>query len=193
MHYDPYNAKGAMSTSCPALAVVGCSADKHVFLLDYFLSKEKYGKVYDRIFRYNDVWRPSLFTYEDVGHQNMTAFHIQEIMKTAEYKAAHKPFPRIQGCPVHNTGNTTRIRENLFPVIEKKKFAVRRKHQAFLTMLDTFPHPVMDHDYDLLVALAQGAPLWRFPEDVDTTDTRRAEEDAYLASFGKPYMAGLAP
>ncbi len=187
MHYDPYNAKGAASTSCPAIAVIGTAEDKHVFLLDYFLAKEQYGKVYDRIFRYNDVWRPALFTYEDVGHQNLTAYHIAEIAKTAEYKAKHKPFPRIEAVTTGNRSKEVRVREGLFPVIEKKKFACRAKHQAFLTMLETFPHRQMDHDYDLLDAISQGAEKWRYPEGQDEHKSRQGEEEAYLAHFGQPY------
>ncbi len=186
MHYDPYNAKGAGSTSCPALAVVGAIAD-HVFLFDYFLAKDSFGKVYDKIFRMNDIWRPKVFTYEDVGHQGLTAYHIKEIAKTTEYKAAHKPFPRIEGVTTGNRSKEVRIREGLFPVIEKKKFACRAKHQAFTNMLDTFPHRQLDHDYDLLDALAQGAALWRPTELEDTRKERNGEEDAYLAKFNEPY------
>ena len=186
-HYDPYNAKGAGSTSCPALVVVGTAPDGHVLLLDYWMGKQNYGGVYDRIFRYNDVWRPRMFTYEDVGHQNLTQYHIAEIAKTAEFKLKHKPFPRMEGIPTGNRTKEIRIREGLFPVIEKKQFAIRTKHQTFLSMLETFPHRQLDHDYDLLDALSQGSKLWRFPEQEEHVDKRLAEEDEYLRNFNKPY------
>lgn len=187
IHYDPYNAKGAGSTSCPALCVVACTPDGHVLLLDYWLGKANYAGVYERLFRYNDVWRPRLFTYEDVGHQNLTAYHIREITKTAEYRAKHKPFPRIEGVAVGNRTKELRIREGLFPIIEKKKFGIRSKHQTFLKMLETFPHRQLDHDYDLLDALSQGSKMWRFPEQTERVDKRGQEEEEYLRNFNSPY------
>jgi hypothetical protein len=191
LHYDPYNAKGVGSTSCPALVVVACCPDGHVLLLDYWMGKQNYGKVYDRIFWYNDTWRPRMMTYEDVGHQNLTEFTVKEIAKTQEYKAKHKPFPRMEGVATGNRSKELRIREGLFPVIEKKKFGIRKKHQTFLNMLETFPHRQLDHDYDLLDALSQGAKLWRFPEQMERVDKRAAEEQEYLRAFNQPYgMAG---
>ena len=187
MHYDPYNAKGPSSTSCPAIVVVGTSADKHHFILDYYLSKENYGKIYDRIFYYNDTWKPRLFTYEDVGHQNLTKHHIETIARTTEYKSQHRNFPRIEGVKAGTRSKERRIREGLFPVIEKKKFSCRRKHQMLLKMLETFPHAVFDHDYDLLDAISQGANLWRFPESEDSMIDARAQDDEYLKHFNEPF------
>lgn len=187
VHYDPYNAKGGGSTSCPALVAVGSASDGHVFLLDSFTSKENYGKIYDKIFKMNDVWRPTLFTYEDVGHQNHCAFHIGEIGKTAEYKEKHKKFCRMQGVTTGNRSKEVRVREGLFPVIEKKKFAIRKSHTAFLKQLETFPHKQFDHDYDLLDALSQGANLWKYPESTEARDAYRNTEDEYLRNFNQPY------
>lgn len=187
LQYDPYNAKGAGSTSCPALVAVGAASDGHVFLLDSFTSKENYGKIYDKIFKMNDVWRPKLFIYEDVGHQNHCAFHIQEIGKTTEYREKHKPFPRILGVTTGNRSKEARIREGLFPVIEKKKFAIRKTHITFLKQLETFPHKQFDHDYDLLDALAQGTKEWRYPESSETHLAGRENESEYLSKFNTPY------
>lgn len=194
LHYDPYNAKGAKSVSCPALVVVGTSSDEHVFVLDYFVGKESYAKIYDQIFRLNDIWRPRMFTYEDVGHQNLTGYHIQKISQTAEYKATHKAFPRVEGLLTGNRAKERRIREGIFPVIEKKKFAIRSKHQLLLRMLEHFPHRELDHDYDLLDALSHGPsktktgiPVWRYPESEDTALAAKGGEDEFLAHFNEPY------
>jgi hypothetical protein len=198
LHYDPYNAKGVTSKSCPALVVMGLSSDEHHFVLDYFLSKENYGRIYDKIFNYNDIWRPRLFTYEDVGHQNLTAHHIQTVARTAEYKSKHKAFPRIEGVPTGNRAKEQRIRDGLFPVIEKKKFAVRRKHLTLLKMLETFPHKTLDHDYDLLDAIShgplktkEGSRIWRYPHTADMDLGAINAEDEYLRHFNEPFsMAG---
>lgn len=194
LHYDPYNAKGAGSKSCPALAVIGTSSDEHVILLDYFISQENYGKIYDKIFFYNDTWRPRLFTYEDVGHQNLTEHHIKTVAKTAEYKAVHKAFPRIEGIPTGNKSKEQRIRDGLFPVIEKKKFAIRKKHLLFQKMLETFPHKTLHHDYDLLDAITQGVlktkeggRVWRFPLTEDASIGAVNAEDEYLKHFNEPF------
>jgi hypothetical protein len=187
IHYDPYNAKGGGSTSCPAIVVVGTSSDGHIFLIDYFLGKENYGKIYEVLFRYNDTWRPRLFTYEDVGHQNAVAFHWTEIARTVEYKQRHKNPPRIEGVKTGNRSKELRIREGLFPAISQKKFAVRSTHVSFLKMLDTFPHRVFDHDYDLLDALAQGSTTWAYPQNAEQDQRTREEEDEYLAHFNEPY------
>lgn len=198
LHYDPYNAKGAGSKSCPALVVVGLSSDEHTFVLDYWLSKENYGKVYDRIFFYNDTWRPRLFTYEDVGHQNLTAHHLQTVSRSVEYKQKHHAFPRIEGIPTGNRAKEQRIREGVFPIIEKRKFAVRRKHQLLLKMLETFPHKVLDHDYDLLDAISQGSckthsgsRVWRYPTTEDADVGAINAEDEYLRHFNQPFCAGV--
>ena len=53
--------------------------------------------------------------------------------------------------------------------------------------LDTFPNPVLDHDYDLLDALAQGAQIWRFPDNDDKQLNARAEEEEYKKKLGVPY------
>lgn len=187
IHYDPYNAKGSGSLSCPAIAVVGTSVDKHVFLLDYFVSKGNYAKIYDRIFHFNDTWRPRIFTYEDVGHQNMTEFHIHEMERTAEYKEKHKKFARIIGTKTGNRSKEIRIRETLFPIIEKAAFSIRSKHLAFTSQLETFPNRVLDHDYDLLDCISQGPQYWLYPLDDDSITAAKATEDEYLAQYGKPY------
>lgn len=187
IHYDAYNAKGAGSTSCPALVATGASSDGHVFLLDYFTSKENYGRIYDKIFKMNDTWRPTLFTYEDVGHQNLTQYHIQTISKTQEYKDKHKPFARMLGVTTGNRTKDVRIREGLFPVIEKKKFAIRKSHISFTKQLETFPHRQLDHDYDLLDALSQGSKEWKYPATTEFQKEQRSGEDEYLKHFNKPY------
>lgn len=190
IHYDPYNSKGAGSTSCPALVCVGTSTDEHIFLLDYFLGKESYGKIYERLFRFNDIWLPQVFTYEDVGHQNLTEFHIREIEKTSEFKSKHRRFPRIEGVSTGGRSKEVRIRQGLFPAIENKKFAVRKTQQTFLQMLETFPNKVFDHDYDLLDALAQGSDKWRFPLPEDYMLAEKTQDEEYLAGV-KPYSAGV--
>jgi hypothetical protein len=200
IHYDPYNAKGAGSKSCPALVVMGLSSDEHHIVLDYFITQETYGKLFDQIFKYNDIWRPRLFTYEDVGHQNLTAHHIQTVSKTAEYKSKHKAFPRIEGIPTGNRAKEQRIRESIFPIIEKKKFAIRRKHQLLIKMLETFPHKVLNHDYDLLDAISQGSlktkagsRVWRYPLTEDVSIGAVNAEDEYLSHFNEPFSYAGAP
>lgn len=188
MHYDPYNAKGVRSASRPAIAVIGTAIDQHIFLLHYYIGKGSYARIYDEIFHLNDTWRPLLFTYEDVGHQNMCEFHIRETEKTAEYKAAgHKRFPRIKPAPTQGKAKEVRVRENLIPLIEKGKFSRRATHQMFDEMLETFPHAVPGHDYDLLDALAQGAKEWRWPTSDSELLANKEAEDAYLSQLGKPY------
>lgn len=191
LHFDPYNAKGAGSTSCPALAIIATASDKHIFLIDYYIGREDYGSIYNHIFRSNDVFRPLLFSYEDVGHQNMTEYHIRAMEKGVEYKEKHRRFPRIVACKTGNRSKEQRIRESLFPVIEKGKFSVRSKQVVFLNQLETFPHRVLDHDYDLLDAISQGVNLWRYPESSESMEEERGQEDAYLAQLGKPYSVGV--
>lgn len=188
LHYDPYNAKGAGSTSCPALVVVAASVDEHIILLDYWTNKGAYAKVYERMFHLNDIWRPSLMTYEDVGHQNLNEFHIRTIEKTTEFaKAKHRRFPRIEGIAPGMRSKEVRVREGLFPYIENKKFSCRKTQTLFTQQLETFPNRALDHDYDLLDALAQGSARWRFPEAQDSDSRRKAEEEEYLAAMSKPY------
>lgn len=187
MHYDPYNAKGVRSVSRPAIAVIGTAIDQHVFLIDYYIGKGNYSKIFDELFHKNDVWRPQLFTYEDVGHQNMCEFHISEITKTPQYQKDHRHFPRILAATTGGKAKEVRIRENLIPVIEHGKFSRRQNQTMFDEMLETFPHSVPGHDYDLLDALAQGAKHWRYPQSEEQLFKEKEVEDAYLQQLGKPY------
>lgn len=188
LHYDPYNAKGATSKSCPALAVIGCSTDKHVVLLEYFLSKGNYGRIYDKLYELNDRWRPYKFTYEDVGHQNMTEFHIRQVERNPLHLEKHRRFPSIVPISPHSRAKELRIRDFFLPVLERYKFTRRSNQVALDSQLESFPNPVLDHDYDLLDVLAQGAQLpWRFPESDEELLTKRTAEDEYLKQLGKPY------
>lgn len=187
MHYDPYNAK-ATSTSCPAIVVVGTSSDEHVILLATWTVKGSYANVFDKLFEFNDRFSPKLFTYEDVAHQNMAAFHWQTISRTTEYKEkGHRRPPTIEPAKTGGRAKEARIREHLFPVIEQRKFSTRKTQTILDTQLDTFPNKVFDHDYDLLDCLAQGAPFWRYPENEDSVLSSRSEEDEYKSQLGKGY------
>lgn len=189
LHFDPYNARGVASTSCPALVAIGCAPDKHVFLLDVYVGKGDYSKVYDHIFRLNDLWRPQLFTFEDVGHQNMVAFYIRKAQDTLEFaEAKHRRFRRIEGVGTHGVPKETRIREALFPLFESGKFSIRLpKHQMLLDMCETFPHRMPGHDYDLLDAIEDGVSFWRYPESEDAKVNAEEAEDDYSRQLGKPY------
>ena len=188
MHYDPYNAKGVGSKSCPAVAVVGASVDKHVFLLEYFVKKGSYSNIYNKLYDYNDRWRPYRFTYEDVGHQNMTEFHIRDTEKHPDHLEKHKRFERIVPIATHNKANEIRIREFLLPALTRYKFSYRPEQVYFKQQLETFPNAVLDHDYDLLVALAQGASMpWRFPQSEEEITGSKNDEASVLAKLGKPY------
>lgn len=188
LHYDPYNARGTSSTSCPAIVCVGTSTDEHIFVLAYWTSKENYGGVYNKIFELNDRYRPHSFTYEDVAHQNITEFHWREVAKTMEYKAAgHINPPKIIPCKTGNRSKEIRIRESLFPFIEQRKFSTRKAMMLLDKQLETFPNKVFDHDYDLLDALAQGATIWKFPLSEDYILSTKSAEDEYLKQLGKGY------
>ena len=195
MHYDPYNAKGVRSSSAPAIVVVGLSVrpldplqPPHIFLLDYWTTRGSYAQVFDKIVEYNDLWWPDLLTYEDAGNQNMCEFHLRKLQGSHEFREAkHRYFRSIKPAPTGGRAKEVRIEQSLFPVFENQCFAVRPKHQTFLNMLETYPHEVDGHDYDLLDALAQGPKFWRHPySEADTKDIERTEE-AYLADLGKAY------
>jgi len=188
IHYDPYNAKGARSTSCPAIAVVGTSVDKHVFLLDLWTYKGSYAQVFRKILDLNNRWRPYLFTYEDVGSQNMTEFYLRQAERTVEFK--DRKLPRIQPVKTGGKPKEVRIRDFLFPVIQGeggRKFSCRKSQIVFTEQLEAFPSPSLLHDYDGLDVLAQGARVWRFPlsdEEIQVTQNSEAED---LARLGVPY------
>lgn len=190
LHYDPYNAK-VTSTSCPALVSVGTSSDEHVFVLSTWMIKGTYDNVYSQIFNQNDRYRPQIFTYEDVGHQNAVEYHWKTLAKTVEYKAEHKNPPTIMGIGTGNRNKEIRVREGLFPVIENRKFSTRKTMVDLDKQLETFPNKTLNHDYDLLDALAQGSMVWKFPNSDDTILSARSEEEEYLKKLGIPYGHSL--
>lgn len=185
MHFDPYNAKKASSKSRPAVAIVGCSTDKHVILLDYYIERKTHEQTFQRLFELNDQWKPHLFTYEDVGNQNMTEAYIRKAQSAGDF--SHRRFPRIEACKTGNRPKEIRIRDFLIPAFTRHKFAVRNTQLHFLQCAATFPHSVPDHDYDLWDALAQGAPRWRFPADEVQEAASKVEEEAYVAKLGQSY------
>lgn len=186
MHYDPYNAK-VTSTSCPAIGVVGTSPDEHIFVLATWTYKGSYANIFDRLYSFNDQYRPRIFTYEDVANQNMCEFHWREMAKTPAYRAAHRAPPRLEGAKTGGKSKELRIRDHLFPIVEQRKFSTRRTMVGLDSQFETFPHKVFDHDYDLLDMLAQGATVWQFPTSEDELLAERELEDTYLAQLGKPY------
>jgi hypothetical protein len=194
MHYDPYNAKGAASTSAPAIAVVGLAPDRHIFLLDYWTVKGSYSQVYGKIIEFNDKWWPDMMTYEDAAGQNMCYFHLTEIQRQPAFRdEKHRFFRRIQAAPTGGRSKDVRIEQSLFPVFEKGKFSCRAAHQTFLQMLETYPHDVPGHDYDLLDALAQGPKFWKFPLAEAEEKQQTVEDESMLKQLGKPYgWAGTA-
>jgi hypothetical protein len=191
-HYDPYNAKGVRSRSRPALACVATSADKHVFLLDYYIERGDYTKVYDKIAEYNDIYKwNTCFTYEDVGSQNMVGYYLNRWQGTTEFKEkGHRKLPRIVAVSPRGKPKEIRVRDYLLPIINSDKghfFSYRTGMQHFISQCDTFPHEVPDHDYDLLDCLAQGATVWHYPFGQDDAETYKREEEEYLKNLGKPY------
>lgn len=187
-HYDPFNAKGVGSTSCPAIVTVGTSWDKHVFLLEYFITRGTYERIYQQIFKQNNKWRWKVFTYEDVGHQNMTEYHIRQIERTHEHAKQNTKIHRIQAIKTGNRSKETRIREAFIPSIEHGKFSIRDSHKEFVSQLETFPNKVLQHDYDLLDCLAQGAALpWSYPLSEELEDEYKLKEDEFVKKLGQPY------
>lgn len=185
MHFDPYNAKGANSKSRPAIAVVGTSVCKHIFLLDYAIKRGTHEEVFTKLFEMNDIWKPILFTYEDVGAQNMAEAYIRKAQQAADF--SHRRFPRIEPVKTGNRVKEIRIRDYLIPAFTKHKFSIRPTQVHFSESLSTFPYPVPDHDYDLLDCLAQGPARWRFPQDEAKEAEEKDEQDTYLQQLGKPY------
>lgn len=185
LHFDPYNAKGSRSCSRPALVAVGCTSDKHVFLFDYYISRGSYEAIFQQLFTMNDRWKPHIFTYEDVGAQNMVEHHIREMQRRPDF--TNRRFPRIEAVGTGNKPKEIRIRDHFIPVLTRYNFSYRTSQQHFIESLRTFPHPVPDHDYDLLDALAQGALFWRFPAGEDREKEEKQENDSYLAQLGQPY------
>lgn len=188
IHYDPYNAKGVNSNSCPCICVVALAPDKHIFLIDYWMHRGVYEAVYSKLYEFNDQWRPFCLTYEDVGHQNMTEFHIREVERNEAHLAKHRRFNRIVAVKTGNRSKATRIRDHFFPFIDQGKFSIRPiKHKLFTQMIKTFPNSVLDHDYDLLDALAQGATIWRFPVEIEVLEREQEEQEKFLRELGMPY------
>lgn len=191
--FDPYNAKGnTRSKSAPALAVVGLAHDKHVFLLEAFQKKCTQGQLIEKCFELNDRWKVLKFVYEDVGAQNMWELVLRKEQQSKEFKdAKHKPIRSISAVGVKNKPLDVRVRDYLVPVLEGRPgvgtFSTREGHTLIFDMLDTFPHSVPGHDYDLLSALAMGPLIWQFPYAQEEEMRFQIEEDDYLENFNEPY------
>jgi len=192
IHYDPYNAKKKLSRSLPAIAVVGTAVDKHVFLLDSYIKKDAYEKIFAKLFELNTVWDPVMLTYEDVGAQNMAEYYIRQFQKSKEFKEMKaRPFRRIEPVTTSGRPMEIRVRDYLIPVIEKGKFGIHESQTQILEMAATFPHTVPGHDYDLLDALAQGPRVWRYPMDSEEETKYDKYEQERLRDMATPYSEML--
>lgn len=194
MQYDPYQARGARSKSCPAVGVTGCgprqSGDfkNHVFLLQTYTTKGTYGNIFDTLFTFNDKWAPHSFGYEDVGSQNMVEFYIRQQERRADW--TRRRFPTITGDKPKGKGMEIRVRDYLFPVLRgdgNRAFSLHKSSTLVLNQLDTFPFPVFDHDYDILDMLAYSALHWRFPPGDEERRREKAAEQTVLDKLGVPY------
>lgn len=185
--YDPYNAKGTASTSRPAIFVVGGAPDKHVFALDYYQSKGDYSKVYEHLYNMNDVWMPEVLVYEDVGHQNLTHFHIREQEKNPEHLRKHKRFRRIDGRTTGGRSKEVRIREVVVSLLELGRLSIRSSMSHLREQLLSFPYDVPDHDYDLLDALEDVVPAISFPATRQEEEKEQSAEDEFVDQLGKSY------
>lgn len=197
--FDPYNAKGkTASKSMPALAVVGLSTDKHVFLLDIFQKRVRHNDLVEKIFELNDRWQGVVaMGYEDVGAQNMWETLLRREMRSSDWlnhRPRHRELRRVKGVGVSNKPLETRVREFLVPYLDARPgvgfFAARKSQQLFWDMLELFPHPIPGHDYDLLSALAMGAHPdfgWQFPYGEEERERDENLEQEYLEHFNAPY------
>lgn len=194
MHLDPSQAR-ARSTSRPCIAVVGTAPDKHVFLLDFWMKKADYGAIFKTLTSFNNAYRPKMLTYEDVGSQNMFEYHLRQLQESVEFKEAkNRRFPYIQPVPTKSEPKEDRIKQHFFPVVEAGRFAYRPfTQQALPRQMETFPFPALDHDYDLLDVLAQGALVWRYQAaEAEARDAANAEANIE-AALGKPYSVLATP
>jgi hypothetical protein len=196
MLLDPNNAKPATrSKSAPALAVVGLTHDKHVFLLEGWQKKVSQTKVADKIFEFNDRWDVLKFGYEDVGSQNMWAVYLKREQQSEEFrKSKHRPLRSIVAVPTNNKPLEVRFRDYFIPIVEGRDgcgmFSVREGFEIFGNMLRTYPYSVPGHDYDLLSALAMGPHPdfgWHFPYAQDEMQNFERDEEEYLAEFNENY------
>lgn len=191
MHLDPYNAKGKFSTSAPGLVVTGLLTSQkygnHVFLLKYFVGRESGEKIVEKITEFNDKYWPEIFTYEDVGAQNQVEVTLRILQRSPEWKAQHRIFRRILPAGTKGKPKEVRIPDSLFNSFLRMKYSARPDHHTFWQMLETWPHEVPGHDYDLLDAMAQGPQFYQFPKSEDDSKAEERAEKAYLAEFGKPY------
>lgn len=200
--FDPYNAKGkTASKSAPALAAVGLSTDRHVFLLEIFQKKVTHSALCDKIFEMNDRWREFVaMAYEDVGAQNMWEILLRKEQQSPIWqKKRHRPLRVVKPVGVSNKPLETRVREFLVPYLEDRPgvgcFSARPEQQLFWDMLETFPFPVPAHDYDLLSALAMGGHPdfhWHFPYGEDEERRATRDEEIYLEHFNQPYSQPVA-
>ena len=192
MPYDPYNAKGKGSVSLPCIAVLGNSDDEHTFLLDYFMVKVGYEALFDKWLELNDNWLPHYATYEDVGAQNM----FEQVLKLKEaepgFSKKHEPIPPVEPVLTGGKPMEIRIRDFVLPLLASNttgKLSVHKDCQVVHNMLDTFPHRVPGHDYDLLDTLAQAikAKCWRYPLPEIEEDKAAQDERNFKELMGEGY------
>lgn len=188
MHYDPYNAKGKLSRSLPAMAVTGVAPDKHAFLLDSFCKKVSYDEIFKRLFEMNTRWDPIQLTYEDVGAQNMAEFYIRKHQNSDEFrKTNYRKFNSIKPLPTGGKPMEIRVRDHFIPAVHTGKFGIHESHQHVVEMAGTFPHIVPGHDYDLLDCLAQGPRVWRAPLDSEEERRWNEQDERVLQGLGQSY------
>lgn len=190
--FDPYNAKGKGSVSLPCIAVVGNADDEHTFLLDYFMVRVGYEALFEKWLEMNDQWLPHYATYEDAMGQNMFEYVLGQKEQERGFYKKHKELPPIEPVGTGGKPMELRVRDMVMPLLAANtpgKLSVHKDCQIIHNMLDTFPHRVPGHDYDLLDTLAQlvKANCWRYPRTEVEEDKQAAEERMFQDMMGEGY------
>lgn len=194
-HYDPFNAKGVRSKSCPAVLTTFLAPDNHVFLVETYAKRGTYDQVYEAIFHQNDKYCWHKFSYEDVAHQNLTEQALKFAQQSEKFRRFHRRLPRIVAVPTRGVEKKLRIRDGLIAWLSADaKLGVRSREHPVVKMLQTFPNDALNHDYDILDALNQGLlidtsgnKVWSWPQPDELKDQTRSSETEYLSQLGQPY------
>jgi len=143
-------AGGMASKDFEAHVVVGLTASRDLYLLDYSLSRNHHPDwSVNKFFELAGKWRPLRVRVEGIAYQATLAWYFDQEMKKRGKFHAVEIWKDQRAKPI-------RIRQSLAGLASNGKLYVRRDQREFLEQWETFP--ACDHD-DLIDATAMAVSL----------------------------------
>ena len=180
--FDPAVAETKKACRQAIMTVGNATVDgvMYFFLLDTRIGHYSPTEAVDHILEVDRIWRPDIFSIEDVGYQGSIKYWLRE-------RCIHQglPEPPIVPFPPKGVRNSQASKDErirgLQPLFRAGQFHILQGHSEFIEEYTYYPNSAFK---DALDALAQGVPYWANSWDAAAQDEWAEHEKKILARIG---------